>query len=303
MAERQGPVIELGVVGADSSHLPVFAEAIAALHAEGETRCRVAACYDDGRHDWPVASDVASWRERAESAGVAFVGSMDELLGRVGGVLVLSVSGDRHLGDARPALRRGLATYVDKPLACTAEEASEIRALAAEHGARCYSASSLRFAGELERMPRDAMGEIVAIDAFGPGELNDGAPGLLHYGVHTIELVDAILGPGVRRVSAIALDDRHLVDLEYRDGRYARLRLERKGGYEFGATVHGTKGVHQFVVDFGPVYGRLVRGMVGFFEGGAAPASLDAIVENVAVMAAGNASIARGGDWVELGGG
>jgi hypothetical protein len=104
----------------------------------------------------------------------------------------------------------------------------------------------------------------------------------------------------VGRVSAIEFPDRHLVDLEYRDGRYARLRLERRGSWAFGATLHGEKGLHQFVVDFGPVYTRLVEGMTRFFEGGPAPADLRDIVETVAVMQAGNESIRRGGEWITI---
>jgi len=213
---------------------------------------------------------------------------------------VVILSGDRHLELARPSLERGMPTYIDKPLACTVEDARTILRLATEHDARCYSASSLRFANEVHTARDTDPGELVAIDAFGPGELNEGAPGLLHYGVHTIEMVDALWGPGVARVSALAMPDRHLLDMEYADGRYARLRLDRKAGYEFGATVHGTKGVHQFRVDFGPVYGNLVRGMTSFFEGGPPPAPLEAIVENVAVMVAGNRSAAEDGAWISI---
>jgi len=294
------PAVRLGVMGADSSHLPEFSRRIAALNEGGKTRCRVVACFDDGRHDWPNAEDVAKWRSDCAALGVEFVDTAEELLERVDGVLVLAVSGDRHLELARPALERGLATYVDKPLACTLEDAREILELSRLHSARCYSASSLRFITELESIPRVRLGDLVAIDAYGPGELNAGAPGLLHYGVHTVELVDAIWGPGVSRVSAIAQDDRHLVDLEYGDGRYARLRLERRGAYDFGATIHGTESVHQFRVDFAPVYDRLVAGMVRFFEEGAAPVELDRIVENVAVMVAGNASVEADGAWQRI---
>jgi hypothetical protein len=76
--------------------------------------------------------------------------------------------------------------------------------------------------------------------------------------------------------------------------------MDRNGAWAFGATIHGTKGVAQFVVDFAPVYSRLVEGMVKFFEGGAAPVDLRAIVESVAIMQLGNESIARGGEWVEI---
>ena len=88
--------------------------------------------------------------------------------------------------------------------------------------------------------------------------------------------------------------------MQYRDGRLARLRMDRAGAWAFGATVHGTKNVQQFVVDFAPVYSRLVEGMVKFFEGGPAPVDLREIVENVAVMEAGNRSIGLGGEWVEV---
>lgn len=292
--------MKLGVIGADSSHLPEFSRRMNELHASGVTPCRVEAFWTDGRHDWPNASDVASWDERTRALGVSFEPDLGAMLGQVDGVLVLAVSGARHLELARAALERGLPTYIDKPLACDLGEAREILELSTRHGARCYSASSLRFITELESLPRESLGELVAIDAWGPGELNEGAPGVLHYGVHTIEMVDAIWGPGVARVSAVATHDRHLVDLAYHDGRYASLRLERKGAYDFGAVVHGTNGVHAYRVDFGPVYDRLVRGMARFFEGGAAPASLRDIVENVAVMVAANESVARDGAWIDV---
>lgn len=289
--------MNIGVIGIDSSHLPEFSRRIKELHDAGETPCRVTHFWTDGKHDWPNADDVASWKAKAIELGVQPADSLDSMLDAVDGAMVLAVSGNRHLEFARPALERGMPTYVDKPLACTLEDAKEIQRLATAHKARCYSASSLRFATELDAVRKADLGDLVAIDAFGPGELNDGAPGLLHYGVHTVEMVDAIWGGGATRVSAVATEDRHLLDIEYADGRYARLRMERKGCYDFGATVQGTKGLIQFKVDFGPVYGNLVRGMTRFFEGGEAPATLEAIVENVAVMTAGNRSAEHDGAW------
>jgi len=292
--------MDLGIIGIDSSHAPEFTRRMQALHRAGKTPCRVSAFVDAGDHGWPVAEDVERWKSETAELGAEPVDSIDALLERVEGVLVLAVDGSRHLELALPGLERGLPTYVDKPLTCDVEEAKRLLAVSRERKARCYSASSLRFATEVEALDRAALGELVAIDAYGPGELNAGAPGLFHYGVHTIELVDAVWGPGASRVSAIALPDRHLVDIEYRDGRYARLRLERRGAYDFGATVHGTEGVAQFRVDFGPVYDRLVAGMARFFEGGVPPAPLRDIVENVAVMAAGNESVSTNGAVVAI---
>lgn len=292
--------MKIGAIGVDSSHLPEFTRRINEMNDKGETPCRVTSFWTDGKHDWPNPDDVASWIKTATELGATQADALDAMLDEVDGIMVLAVAGTRHLELARAALERGMPTYVDKPLTCDLAEARELHALAQRHNARCYSASSLRFATELEQIPREALGEIVAIDAYGPGELNDGAPGLLHYGVHTIEMIDAIWGPGVKRVSAIETADRHLVDLEYADGRYARLRLERVGAYDFGATLSGKGATHTFKVDFGPVYTRLVQGMTGFFEGRDAPADLAHIVENVAVMLAGNASIEQDGAWIEI---
>jgi predicted dehydrogenase len=290
----------LGAVGVDSSHLPEFTKRIKQLNDQGKTRCRVTHVFDPGGHDLP---DAPKWLSTTKSGyGVEQVGSMDQLLKSVDGVMILSVNGNKHLAQALPSLERGLPTYVDKPLTCDLSQAKQLLAAARKANARCYSASSLRFASEVEavRAMSSDLGKLAAIDAFGPGELHSLMEGLFFYGVHTIEMVDAIWGAGVRRVSAIHLPDRDLLDLDYHDGRYARLRLERKGCYDFGATVQGEKKLHQFKVDFEPVYTRLVEGMTRFFEGGAAPAELRDIVENVAVMQAGNESMKRDGAWVEV---
>jgi len=308
--------MRLGIIGIDSSHTPVFTNRINAMNKEGKTPCRVTQFWDPGRHEWKhpagpeqSAKDVAKWREDTVKEGAKQVNSLDELLKDVDGVLVLNINGHRHLELAIGPIARGIPTYIDKPLTCSLDQARSLLAMTRQYSARCYSASSLRFITEIPKLDKDKLGDIVAIDAFGNGEVLDMMPDLWHYGCHAIEMVDAIFkwsgqGPGVKRVSGIKKGDAtsgyHLLDMEYRDGRIARLRMDRDGAWAFGATLHGKKGVQQFVVDFAPVYTRLVEGMVKFFEGKEAPVSLRDIVENVAVMEAGNRSIAAGGEWMEI---
>lgn len=292
--------MRIGAIGIDSSHLPEFTRRIKEMNDAGKTACRVTSFWSDGKHDWPNEQDLETWRTDTVAMGVEPADSLEDLLENVDGVMVLAVNGNRHCELAMPSLERGMPTYIDKPLTCDLAQAKRILEASRKSGAPCYSASSLRFITEIPSLDRDALGELKAIDAYGPGELHDLMPGVLHYGVHTIEMVDAIWGPGVERVSAIETPDRHLVDMSYRDGRYARLRLERSGAYDFGATIHGTKGVTQFRVDFAPVYTRLVEGMTRFFEHGQPPVELRDIVENVATMLAANDSIAADGAWIDV---
>jgi predicted dehydrogenase len=308
--------MRIGAIGIDSSHLPEFTKRIKGLNAEGKTPCQVTHFWDPGHHEWQhpegaqrSAQDVENWRKTTIDLGAKQVSSLDELLANVDGVMVLNINGHRHLELAIGPIARGMPTYIDKPLTCSLDQARSLLAMTRQYKARCYSASSLRFIGEIPKLDKDKIGEIVAIDAFGNGEVLDMMPDLWHYGCHSIEMVDAIFrwsgqGPGVKRVSAVATGNAtsgyHLLDMEYHDGRIARLRMDRNGSWAFGATIHGKKGVAQFVVDFAPVYGHLVAGMVRFFEGGAAPVELRDIVENVAVMEKGNHSISRGGEWVDV---
>lgn len=308
--------MRIGAIGIDSSHLPEFTKRIKGMRVEGKTSCEVTHFWDPGNHEWQhpegvarSAQDVESWRKTTLELGAKQVGSLDELLKSVDGVMVLNINGHRHLELAIGPIARGMPTYIDKPLTCSLDQARALLAMTRQYKARCYSASSLRFITEIPKLDAEKLGKIVAIDAFGNGELLDMMPDLWHYGCHSIEMVDAIFkwsgqGPGVKRVSSVATGNAttgyHLVDLDYHDGRIARIRLDRNGAWAFGATVHGSKGVQQFVVDFAPVYTRLVEGMARFFEGGAAPVDLRDIVENVAVMEAGNRSIQQDGAWISV---
>lgn len=294
--------IRLGILGTDSSHLIEFSRRIKTLNDAGKTRCLVTSFWSDGQHDMPAA-DVEKWETATLALGVTRAPSLKQVLDQSDGVLVLAVNGHRHHDLAMPCLERGLATYVDKPFTCDLKQAKALLAAARQSKARCYSASSLRFASEVTSLPRAEMGDLVAIDATGPGELNASMKGLFFYGVHTIEMVDALFGRGgVRRVRAHHVAARDLVDLEYTDGRSAHLRLERAGSYDFAATVQGSKKLVQFKVNFAGVYDRLVEGMCRFFEGGVPPAELRDIVENVAVMDAFDASLRRDGAWAEVDG-
>ena len=291
--------LRLGAVGVDSSHLPEFTRRVAELNRRGETRCRVTAFWQAPEQDMP-AEQVDAWVAEARSQGAEPVEDLETMLDHVDGVMVLAVAGHKHLALAESAIRRGLPTYIDKPLACDVAEARRIRQMSIEHAAPCYSASSLRFATEPRTIDRDALGELKAVDAFGPGELHRLMPGVLFYGVHTIEMVDAIWGPGVEAVAAEHHADRDLVRLRYTDGRFAHLRLERAGAYDFGATVHGERAISWFKVDFANVYDRLVDALAHFFETHEPPVALERTVENVAVMVAANASMDRSGAWVDV---
>src|SRR5438128_6370199 len=112
-------ILQIGAIGADSSHLPEFTKRINALSSEGKTPCRVTHVFDPGQHD---LADAPKWLKAAQDLGLKLSTSLDELLSDVDGVMVLAVNGNKHLELARPGLQSGLPTYIDKPLTCKLSE-------------------------------------------------------------------------------------------------------------------------------------------------------------------------------------
>lgn len=291
-------IMRLGAIGVDNSHVVAFTQRINELNDAGQTRCRMVALWHDDKPD--TAPERAQKQlEQAAKLGAKPVDTLEHMLDQVDGVVLVQVNGNKHYDLARPVLEHSLPLFIDKPLTCDLPQARKLLEETHRGNARIYSSSSLRWVPEIASLDHAALGKLVAIDAFGPSGHNPTMEGIYFYGVHVVEMIDQIWGPGVKRVSAVAMPERELFDLDYQDGRYARARLDRKAKYVFGATVHGEKDVKQFVVS-GDLYKPMVQGMVKFFEGGEPPVKLRDIVENIAVMSAANASIKKDGAWVNV---
>ena len=118
--------------------------------------------------------------------------------------------GSDHLSLARPGLEKGVATFVDKPLAYTIEEARAIVELAAERGAPFASASILQALPAAAQFG-DRLEEV--------GELQFGTVqggGLTLAGqIHTVCLALHIFGDGVRGVRAMGDGAPHTIHLDY----------------------------------------------------------------------------------------
>ncbi|GHE98740.1 hypothetical protein GCM10017786_34590 [Amycolatopsis deserti] len=143
--------------------------------------------------------------------------SPDEVAEDVDAVLVLSENPAEHLAHAAPALRAGLPTYVDKPMAPDRRTAEKMFAMAREYGAPCFTGSSLRYTEELRGFRHYAharVGEFRGMYVQVPIDN-------LLYGLHAIEMIDMFMGSDVRRVSGLRARNRQTVCLEFADGRSA----------------------------------------------------------------------------------
>jgi virulence factor len=203
-------------------------------------------------------------------------------------VLIESQEGAAHLGRARPFLEAGVPLFIDKPFTSSVHDAFEIVRLAGRLGVPVFSSSSLRFTPELVALLEDheTLGTIHGASSWTPAAMHPGNPGLFHYGIHGVETLYAVMGPGCHEVWSAADPGGEVVMGRWRDGRVGTVRGIRTGAAPFGVTVFADKAVRTLDLDTRFIYRELLRQIVAFFETGRPPFPLSHTVEIVAFIEA-----------------
>jgi predicted dehydrogenase len=236
--------------------------------------------------------------------GVPLFDDPADLFGKVDAVLIESVDGSVHLERAKPFLEKGMPTYVDKPFACSLADARVMADLAARKHIPMMSSSSLRYAPEVVEAKggHGSTGPIVGVTTYGPAPLDPKGrnPGLFHYGIHPVEMLFTLMGPGCERLTCLSQPGGEIVTGQWSGGRVASVRGIREGRSAYGFTVFGEKGVETKGVSTQFIYRELLKQIVKMFETREAPIDPRETLEIVAFMEAALRSADGGGVPVEV---
>ncbi len=292
--------LRLGIIGTDTSHVIAFTRAFndpsAPDHVPG---ARVVAAYKGGSPDLPVSYQrVDKFAAELESKyGIEFVPDIPTLCKKVDAILLESVDGRVHLKQVKEAVAARKPIFIDKPLAATLEDAQEIARVAAEAGTPWFSSSSSRFGGIATSLKfADATGVVT----WGPSPLEKLFPlDLAWYGIHSIELLYTLMGPGCEEVRRIEMRDADVIVGRWKDGRTGTVYALRGPGNS-GAVIFRPKTVVQSDPKAEGGYAPLLREVVKFFQTGKPPVSNEETVEIFAFMDAAQRSKAAGGQPVRL---
>jgi hypothetical protein len=303
-AIAQAREIKVGMIGLDTSHVTAFAKL---LNDESDPNhipgARVVAAFKGG------SPDVESSRARIDRFtaelkdkwGVEIVGSIEELCKKVDAVLLESVDGRPHLSQVRPVLAAGKRVFIDKPFAASYAGANEIVSLSRESGTPFFSSSSLRFADDLQAMKRDEkLGALLGAFTYGPAPTEPHHPDLFWYGIHAVEMLYTLMGPGCESVTRVHADGADVVTGKWKDGRVGTMRGIRDGKQDYGAVAFGTKANLATPASMKSDYRNLLVEIVKFFQTGAPPIPPEETLEIMAFMEAADLSKARGGATVML---
>src|SRR5688500_949766 len=293
----------LGIIGLDTSHVIAFTQLLNDPDAEGELAgARVVAAFPGGNPEFPLSRErVGPYTGQLKDMGVAMVESIPALLQEVDVVLLESVDGTQHLEQVEPVFRAGKPVFIDKPLAASLADAVAIAELGERHKAPWFSASALRFSPNyLPLRDEEKVGAVVGCDAYGQSRAAPGHPDLFWYGVHGVELLYTIMGPGCLSVTRVQTPCSEQVTGLWKEGRVGTYRGIREHTHktDFGATVFGTKAILKANSYAG--YEPLVREIVRFARTRVPPVAAEETLEMFAFMEAAEESKRQAGKPVTL---
>jgi predicted dehydrogenase len=299
-AARAAEVLRAGIIGCDTSHAIQFAKLINDPEAKGSrARVEIVAAFPGGSEDIPSSRDrLPGYVEQLRGMDVEIVDSIDALLAKVDVVLLESLDGRVHLEQARPVFAACKRVFIDKPLAARLADAVEIARLAEEHDVPWFSSSALRYGGPVKKLAAANVGDVLGCDAFSPCSLESHHADLFWYGVHGVECLFAIMGPGCETVTRVHTDGADVVVGRWRDGRIGSFRGLRAGPHDYGATVFGSKSIASAKGFDG--YDPLVDEVCKFFVTGEPPVDPAVTLEMFAFMEAADESKRQGGAPVRI---
>ena len=240
-------------------------------------------------------------REAAEQAravlldGPIICDSPDECSDDVDLVLIAdcNLDGADHLELAMPGLKKGVATFVDKPFASTVAQCRTLVDAAAQNGAPIFSATILRFEPAVAAF-RDRIlsaGEVNYANITGAG---DGPEGL----VHSIGLVQHLFGGGISTVQVLANPKQTAIWLDYDQNpnapQHGVMIHTQTGTRRFpsalGASVIGTRDDIHTLIPGGYAYpwgtAEIIKVIKQMLKSRQSPAELGDMIEGIAVMEA-----------------
>lgn len=220
----------------------------------------------------------------------------EDAIGAVDAAIIATDDGDHHVERARPFIEAGIPVFIDKPLA-TNVEALKWFMQKEEEGCFFMSSSGLRYAPELASLKRDfnRMGEMCHITGVTIKKWET-------YGIHALESVFQLTGPGIQGVCAREFDAMIISNFQHRRGFSISIPVMKDVYASFGTIVLSGK--------FGSVNGRLADTYTAFkdqlaaflasIRRGKPDFPFSETVELMAAIIAGRVSIAEKGRYVPL---
>jgi hypothetical protein len=219
----------------------------------------------------------------------------EALIGAVDAVLIATDIGGEHVHRARPFVEAGVPLFIDKPLCDTAADLAQFQRWVAD-GAAILSSSSTRYATEYApfQAPNAPLGawRFIAMPMAKKWET---------YGIHALEAVYSITGPGYVSVRNTGSLERNVVHLKHGGGADVVIACGTGIVYGGAMTLCGASGNATVVTkDTFASFKAQLAAFIGYLRSGVRPYPFSHTEELMRLVIAGIESRMRGGSEVML---
>lgn len=209
-------------------------------------------------HIW--TDDPADAPKVAAASLIANVVSKPEdVIGQVDAVVIATDDGNDHVRRARPFIEAGLPVFIDKPMATNLDDLRQF--VKWQHdGKVLLSTSGMRYAPEMKLSDgqRTHLGELRWITSFTCKTWE-------RYGIHALEAVYPLLGPGFVSAQTQHQAGSDIVHLRHQSGVQITLSAIHDAYGSFGAVhLYGTKG--DLVLKLTDTYNAFRSQLVAFID-------------------------------------
>lgn len=288
------PDTRVALIGLDTSHAIQYAMRAQAPDCAPDQRVegiRMVTCL---RFETPFQnSEGLDGRQRQlEGWGIRVTTSLDEAVAECDAIMLTINDPSLHLQYFETCAGLGKPIFVDKPFADSTANARAMAKIAAETGARVWSASSLRFSPQLAQACA-AVPEPLHVSTYGHMGTAPAGSSIVWYGVHAFEMLNRAAGSGAETVRTVGTQVGAVCVVRYKSGRQGVVELLTNGALYAGCLRDNQKAAH-FVVDSSRLYTDQLKLVSGFFRGAPAPVSIEDAVEVTAMLDAAERSLLSG---------
>lgn len=305
-------MIRLGVLDFDTSHVVEFTKRLNHKDTPKDQwvdgASVVIGCPGESKI---MPERIADYKKTMTKLGVPLVTKPADMIGKVDGMLIESQEGGVHYERAKPFIEAGIPCFIDKPFTCSLADARKIVELAKKKKVPIFSSSSLRYAPDVVSFMADVPkkhGKVLGALAYSPAKYYENKkdkvarnPGLYHYGVHGVEILYTLMGPGCQRVTNTNEKNVEIVTGQWKDGRLGSYRGIRAGRSGYGFIAFTEKTIKQVDIDTKVIYRELLKQIVAFFKDKKAPVPIEETVEMMGFMESAMKSGANHGNGEKVG--
>ena len=224
------------------------------------------------------------------------VSKPEDVIGHVDAVVIATDDGNDHVRRARPFIEAGLPVFIDKPMATNVDDLRQFVQWQRE-GKVLLSTSGMRYAPEmrLSQEQKTHLGDLRWITSFTCKTWE-------RYGIHALEAVYPLLGPGFISAQTQHQPGSDLVHLRHESGAQITLAAIHDAYGSFGAVhLYGTKG--DLPLKLADTYSAFRAQLVAFIDmlrTGKPPFEFQQTVELMAIIIAGIRSREQNGASVTV---